>query len=70
MENVSKNSTNDKVLLQMKLENLHSSPDDILFSIQPLITEYFDGDCECSGDYITYTAANGQKFHIVAAEIK
>ena len=70
MENVSKNSTNDKVLLQMKLENLHSSPDDILFSIQLLITEYFDGDCECSGDYITYTAANGQKFRILAAEIK
>ena len=70
MENVSKNSTNDKVLSQIKSENLHISPDDILCSIQPLIAEYFDGDCECSGDYITYTAANGQKFHIVAAGIE
>lgn len=70
MENVSKNSTNDKVLSQMEFENLHISPDDILCSLQPLIAEYFNGDCECSGDYITYTAANGQKFRILAAEIK
>lgn len=70
MENVSKNSTNDKVLSQMKSENLHISPDDILCSLQPLIDEYFDGDCECSGDYITYTAANGQKFRILTAEVK
>lgn len=70
MENVSKNSTNDKVLSQMEFENLHISLDDILCSLQPLIAEYFDGYCECSGDYITYTAASGQKFHIVAAEIK
>lgn len=70
MENVSKNSINDKVLSQMKSENLHISPEDILCSLQPLIAEYFDGDCECSCDGITYTAANGQKFHILAAEIK
>jgi len=70
MENVSKNSTNDKVLSQMEFENLHISLDDILCSLQPLIAEYFGGYCECSGDYITYTAASGQKFHIVAAEIK
>lgn len=70
MENVSKNSTNDKVLSQMKSENLHISPDDILCSLQPLIAEYFDGDCECSGEAITYTTANGQKFRILAAEIK
>ena len=70
MENVSKNSTNDKVLSQMELENLHISPDDILCSLQPLIAEYFDGECECSGDSITYTAANGQKFRILTAEIK
>ena len=70
MENVSKNSTNDKVLSQMKYENLHISPDDILCSLQPLIAEYFDGDCQCSSESITYTASNGQKFRIVAAEIK
>lgn len=54
----------------MKSENLHISPDDILYSLQPLIAEYFDGECQCSGDYIIYTAANGQKFRIIAAEIK
>ena len=70
MENVSKNSTNDKVLSQMKFENLHIAPDDILCSLQPLIAEYFDGDCQCSSDAITYTAANGQKFRILAAEVK
>ena len=70
MENVSKNSTNDKVLSQMKSENLHITPEDILLSLQPFITEYFDGDCECSGDYITYTATNGQKFRILATEVK
>ena len=70
MGNVPKNSTNDKVLSQMKSENLHISSDDILCSLQPLIAEYFDGDCECSGDYITYTAANGQKFRILSAEIE
>ena len=64
------NSTNDKVLSQMKFENLHIAPDDILCSLQPLIDEYFDGDCECSGESIAYTAANGQKFRILAAEIK
>lgn len=53
MENVSKNSTNDKVLSQMKSENLHISPDDILCSLQPLIAEYFDGDCEYLGEGIT-----------------
>ncbi len=70
MENVSKNSTNDKVLSQRKYENLHISPDDILCSLQPLIAEYFDGDCECFCDSITYTAANGQKFRILTAEVK
>ena len=70
MENVSKNSTNNKVLSQMKSEKLHISTEDILFSLQPLIAEYFDGDCECFGEGITYTAANGQKFRILAAEIK
>ena len=70
MENVSKNSTNDKVLSQMKYENLHISRDDILCSLQPLIAEYFDGHCECTGESITYTAANGQKFRILVAEIK
>ena len=70
MGNVSKNSTNDKVLSQMKSENLHISLDDILCSLQPLIAEYFDGYCECSGDYITYTATNGQKFRIAVAEIE
>lgn len=70
MGNVSKNSTNDKVLSQMKYENLHILSEDILFSLQPLIAEYFDGDCECFDDSITYTAANGQKFRILSAEIK
>lgn len=70
MENVSKNSTNDKVLSQMKSEELHISPDDILCSLQPLIAEYFDGDCEYSCNYITCTAANGQKFRILVAEIE
>lgn len=69
MGNVSKNSTNDKVLSQMKYENLHISPDDILCSLQPLIVEYFDGDCECSDECITYTAANGQKFRILVTII-
>ena len=69
MENVPKNSTNDKVLSQMKSENLHISSDDILCSLQPLIAEYFDGYCECSGDYITYTATNGQMFRIIPEEI-
>ena len=70
MKNVSNNSTNDKVLSQMNSGNLHISPDDILCSLQPLIAEYFNGDCQCSSDCITYIAANGQKFRILAAEIK
>lgn len=69
MENVSKNSTNNKVLSQMKSENLHISPDDILCSLQPLIAEYFNGDCQCSSDGITYIAANGQKFRILVTTI-
>ena len=54
----------------MESENLRISPDDILCSLQPLIAEYFDGDCEYSCNYITYTAANGQKFRILSAEVK
>lgn len=54
----------------MEFENLHISHDDILCSLQPLIAEYFDGDCQCSSDCITYIAANGQEFRILAAEIK
>ena len=69
MENVSKNSTNNKVLSQMKSENLHISPDDILCSLQPLIAEYFNGDCQCSSDGITYIAANGEKFRILVTII-
>ena len=69
MGNVSKNSTNDEVLSQIKSENLHISPDDILCSLQPLIAEYFDGYCECTGESITYTAANGQKFRILVTII-
>ena len=69
MENKSKNSAKAKMLSQMKSENLHISPEDILFSLQPLIAEYFDGECQCSGDYITYTAANGQKFRNFAVDI-
>ena len=70
MKNVSNNSTNDKVLSQMNSGNLHISPDDILCSLQPLIAEYFNGDCQCSSDCITYIAANGQKFRILVAKIE
>lgn len=70
MENVSKNSTNDEVLSQIKSENLHILPDDILCSLQPLMAEYFDGTCEYSGEGITYTDDGGRKFRIIAAEIK
>ena len=53
----------------MKSENLHISPEDILFSLQPLIAEYFDGECQYSGEGITYAAANGQKFRNFAVDI-
>ncbi len=70
MKNVSKNSTNDEVLLQIKPENLHILPEDILCSLKPLIDEYFDGDCDSLNGCLTYTAAGGQQFRISATEIK
>ena len=40
------------------------SEEDILYSLKPLIDEYFAGDCTCDGKEITYVLPGGEKFAI------
>ena len=40
---------------------------DILFSLVPLMREYFEGPCLCDGAQIVYTLPDGRKMRITAA---
>lgn len=40
---------------------------DILFSLVPLMREYFEGSCLCDGAQIVYTLPDGRKMRITAA---
>ena len=40
---------------------------DILFSLVPLMCEYFEGSCLCDGVQIVYTLPDGRKMRITAA---
>lgn len=40
---------------------------DILFSLVPLMCEYFEGSCLCDGAQIVYTLPDGRKMRITAA---
>ena len=41
---------------------------DILFSLVPLMREYFEGSCLCDGAQIVYTLPDGKQFEIAVTE--
>lgn len=40
---------------------------DILFSLVPLMCEYFEGSCLCDGAQIVYTLPDGRQMRLTAA---
>lgn len=45
------------------------SEEDILYSLKPLIDEYFAGDCTCDGKEIVYVLPGGEKFAIKVKKV-
>lgn len=79
MKNLSKNNTHKEVM--SKLTNLDNVEDksklkemvtseDILYSLKPLMDEYFLGTIELNGKHIAYQTASGQKYCIAVSEVK
>lgn len=73
MKNLSKNQLNDKVVSQTndkikEAANERVTPEDILFSLKPLLDEYFVGTISCDKTALTYQTANGQSFRITVTK--
>ena len=79
MKNLSKNSTDKEVM--SKLTNANNSEDkakmeevvtseDILYSLKPLMDEYFLGTVVVNGKHIAYQTLGGQKYCISVSEVK
>lgn len=77
MKNLSKNQlntevvsqTNKKIKAQSKaFANETVTTEDILYSLKPLLDEYFVGTVTCNGKIITYQNESGQDFKIIATE--
>ena len=79
MKNLSKNSTDKEVM--SKLTNANNSEDkakmeevvtseDILYSLKPLMDEYFLGTAVLNGKHIAYQTLGGQKYCISVSEVK
>ena len=77
MKNLSKNQLNRDVVSQMndKIKeksklgaNEMVTAEDILFSLKPLLDEYFAGVATCNDNAITYQTVNGQSFRIAVAK--
>lgn len=77
MKNLSKNQlnrgivsqTNDKIKEKSKLgANETVTPEDILFSIKPLLDEYYVGIVSCNANTLTYQTVSGQNFRITVIE--
>lgn len=77
MKNLSKNQlnrgivsqTNDKIKEKSKIgDNEKVTPEDILFSLKPLLDEYFVGTISCDKTALTYQTASGQKFRIAVTK--
>ena len=77
MKNLSKNQLNTKVVSQknnkIKAEskafaNEMVTTEGIIYSLKPLLDEYFVGTVTCNGKIITYQTESGQDFKIIAKE--
>lgn len=79
MKNLSKNNADKEVM--SKLTNLDNVEDksklkemvtseDILYSLKPLMDEYFLGTTELNGKHIAYQTLGGQKYCISVSEVK
>lgn len=75
MKNLSKNQLNRDVVSQAnKIDGIGGKKDisknltaeDIIYSIYPLLEEYFVGTVSCNDGVLIYTATYGQKFKITA----
>ena len=79
MKNLSKNNTDKEVM--SKLTNANNAEDkpkmeevvtseDILYSLKPLMDEYFLGTVVVNGKHIVYQTLGGQKYCISVSEVK
>lgn len=77
MKNLSKNQlneevmsqTNDKIKAESKaVANERVTAEDILFSLKPLLDEYFVGTISCDKTALTYQTESGQKFKITVTK--
>ena len=77
MKNLSKNQlctevvskTNYKIKAESKVvANEMVTAEDILFSLKPLLDEYFVGTISCDKTALTYQTTNGQSFRITVTK--
>ena len=79
MKNLSKNNTDKEVMSKLtnanndedkpKMEEVVTS-EDILYSLKPLMDEYFLGTAVLNGKHIAYQTLSGQKYCIAVSEVK
>lgn len=79
MKNLSKNNADKEVVSKLtnadnaedkpKLEEVVTS-EDILYSLKPLMDEYFLGIAVINGKHIAYQTLGGQKYCISVSEVK
>lgn len=79
MKNLTKNNTDKEVMSKLtnadnaedkpKLEEVVTS-EDILYSLKPLMDEYFLGIAVINGKHIAYQTLGGQKYCISVSEVK
>lgn len=79
MKNLTKNNTDKEVMSKLtnadnaedkpKLEEVVTS-EDILYSLKPLMDEYFLGIAVINGKHIAYQTLGGQKYCIAVSEVK
>lgn len=79
MKNLSKNNTDKEVMSRLtNANNAEDKPkmgevvtsEDILYSLKPLLDEYFSGTAVLNGKHIAYQTLSGQKFCIAVSEVK
>ena len=77
MKNLSKNQlctevvsqTNDRIKAENKaVANERITAEDILFSLKPLLDEYFVGTISCDKTALTSPTTNGQSFRITVTK--
>ena len=79
MKNLSKNNTDKEVMSKLtNANNAEYKPtveevvtsEDILYSLKPLMDEYFLGTAVLNGKHIAYQILGGQKYCISVSEVK